>query len=215
MSAIRLCTAFFAVAAIFAAQPLLAQPSNKAEANHLRTLLRTDPMTIDIPEDKKSDHSSCDASEGEALIAALNNCWPILQAFQKYRANKEAATKAALAIGEKVRSGEVTHGSEAHEAMKAQAKADNLQAAQELYDMTKAREYPLQDMTLFLANLTRTSIAGVTGDYQMALPYLEDNIRIMETTKMTEPGFVTLEPLRKERERYLQYIAEQKETEDP
>ncbi|MEP2990680.1 MAG: hypothetical protein ABJN65_09095 [Parasphingorhabdus sp.] len=99
--------------------------------------------------------------------------------------------------------------------MKAQSTADNFQAAQELYDMTKAREYPLQDMPLFLANLTRISIAGVTGDYKTALPYLEDNIHIMETTKITQPGFVTLKPLRKQKEQYLQYIAEQSETVNP
>ncbi|MEP2990679.1 MAG: hypothetical protein ABJN65_09090 [Parasphingorhabdus sp.] len=74
MNAARLSSVFLATAIMFAAQPLLAQPEDKAEANYLRALLRTDPMAIDIPEDKKSGLSSCNASEGKALITALNNC---------------------------------------------------------------------------------------------------------------------------------------------
>lgn len=194
--------------------PALAQTAEKPKADHLRTLIRTDPMTIEIAEDKKSDLNSCDASEGEALITALHNCWPILQAFQKYSANKKAATDAALAIGKKVRAGEVERGSDAHEKMKAQAKAANFKAAQELYDMTKARKYPLQDMPLFLSNLTRIALSSVTGDYKTALPYLEENIHIMETTKVTEPGFALLEPLREQRKLFLEYIAEQNASEN-
>lgn len=215
MQFLRIILMFSMGATVFAAQPILAETKETSETNYLRDLLSTDPMTIELSNTKKSDLSSCHASEGEALIIALNNCWPILKGFQKYRTNKDDARDAALAIGEKVRSGEVTRRSETHEAMKAKAKKGNFKAAQQLYDMTKARDYPLQDMLLFLANLTRTSLAGATGDYKEALPFLEDNIRIMETTKMTEPGFVTLEPLRKGKERYLKYIAEQNEPTKP
>ncbi len=180
----------------------------KRDVSVLRRIMSTDPKTIVIEAKHRDDLRSCEATEGEAMMIALYNCWPLLEGFQTYREAKEIARDHRRSRRALMREKPEYRGSKEYQASLEAEYDDAIQSAKKIEALAGKREYPMQDMLLFLANLIQSSIAKKRDDYDTALASVDSSIMLFETTKITEPDFANLEALKRERTRLLDRKAE-------
>lgn len=183
----------------------------KRDVSVLRRIMSTDPKTIVIEAKHRDDLRSCEATEGEAMMIALYNCWPLLEGFQAYREAKEIARDHRRSRRALMREKPEYRGSEEYQASLEAEYDDAIKSAKKIEALAGKREYPMQDMLLFLANLIQSSIAKKRDDYETALASVDNSIMLIETTKITEPDFVNLEALQRERAQLLDRITQASE----
>ncbi len=185
----------------------LAAPK-KPDVSVLERIISTNPETIVIQTKHRDDLRSCWATEGEAMMIALYNCWPLLEGFQTYREAKEITRDHRRSRRALMRDKPEYLGSKEYEASLEAEYDDAIRSAKKIEALAGKREYPMQDMLLFLANLIQSSIAKKRDDYDTALASVDNSILLFETTKITEPDFANLEALQRERTRLLDRKAE-------
>jgi predicted S18 family serine protease len=185
----------------------LAAPK-KPDVSVLERIMSTNPETIVIEAKHRDDLRSCEATEGEAMMIALYNCWPLLEGFQTYREAKEIARDHRRSRRALMRDKPEYLGSKEYQASLEAEYDDAIRSAKKIEALAGKREYPMQDMLLFLANLMQSSIAKKRDDFDTALASVESSIMLFETTKITEPDFANLEALQRERTRLLDRKAE-------
>ncbi len=188
----------------------LAAPK-KPDVSVLRRIMSTAPKTIVIEAKHRDDLRSCEATEGEAMMIALYNCWPLLEGFQAYREAKEIARDHRRSRRALMLEKPEYRGSEEYQASLEAEYDDAIKSAKKIEALAGKREYPMQDMLLFLANLIQSSIAKKRDDYETALASVDNSIMLFETTKITEPDFVNLEALQRERAQLLDRITQASE----
>ncbi len=177
--------------------------SDSPQPSVLTRIMRIDPDTIEIKPEDRGDLSSCNATEGEEMLIALHNCWPLLEGFQTYFKAKRVSRDHRTARWKMVRDNPDYRASEDFKASQQAEFADVIRSAKTIETLAGDRTYPMQDMLLFLANLMKFSVAQKQNDYDKELVHLDDAIMIFETTRITEPGFATLDQLYKQRERLI------------
>lgn len=169
----------------------------------LDQIMSTDPDTIDIKQANRGDLSTCDATHGDAMLIALYNCWPLLDGFQTYFASKKIAQNYRVARWEAIQENPEYRKSKEYEASQQAEYEDTIRSAKQIEALAGQREYPMQDMLLFLANIMQIAVAQKGQDYETALSHLDNSIMIFETTRITEPEFANLAVLEKQRERIV------------
>lgn len=180
-----------------------ATASESPQPDVLDRIMSTDPDTIDIKQANRDDLSTCDATHGEAMLIALYNCWPVLEGFQAYFASKKIARDYRRKRWELVRENPDYRQSEKYEASQQAEYEDTIRSAEQIAALAGRREYPMQDMLLFLANIMQIAVAQKKEDYETALSHLDNSIMIFETTRITEPDFANIAILKKQRERIV------------
>ncbi len=143
-----------------------------ADGNILGAIATTDAREIDIPLEERDELSSCHATNGAAMIVALEQCWPILEAFQIYHeAGDEFITSRDT---DKRRPGKQKR---------------LLAAADKIIEHTQVRTYPMFDMPLILAHLMKAKVFEARGKYD-AMEKQRDIVKqIKDTSLISEPGF--------------------------
>ena len=177
--------------------------SERSRPDVLDRIMSTDPDTIDIKEENRSDLRTCDATHGEAMLIALYNCWPVLDGFQAYFASKKMARDYRRKRWELVRENPDYRQSEAYEASQQAEYEDTIGAAKQIEALAGRRDYPMQDMLLLLADIMQIAVAQKRKDYETALSHFDNSIMVFETTRITEPAFANLAILKKQRERIV------------
>lgn len=176
-----------------------ATASAPEQPNVLDRIMRAYPDKIAIKKENRNDLSSCNAAEGEAMLIALHNCWPILNGFKIYYEAKKISRDHRLARQALVRENPRYRDSDDYKANQEAEYEDAIRSAKKVETLAGVREYPMQDMLLFLANIIQISVAQKRDDYDTALKHLDNSIMIFETTRITEPGFANLEILTNQR----------------
>lgn len=187
-----------------------AAPPDPQQPDVLDRIMQTYPDKIDIKQENRSDLSTCDATEGEAMLIALYNCWPLLEGFQTYYQAKKISRDHRLARRDLAKKNPDYRGSEDYKADQEVEYEDAILSAKKIEALAGKREYPMQDMLLFLANIMQSVVAQKKEDYDTALAHLDNSIMLFETTRITEPEFADLAALKKERKR----MAERRELPD-
>lgn len=185
--------------------------SKPQQPDVLDRIMSTDPDTIEIKQENRSDLSTCDATEGEAMLVALYNCWPVLEGFQTYFAAKKIAQYYRTARGELVLENPDYRNSIEYEGSQQAEYEDTTRLAKKIENLAEGRDYPMQDMLLFLANIMQIAVAQKKEDYETALAHLDNSIMIFETTRITEPEFAKLSVLKKQREQMAERVRQQGE----
>ncbi|MEP4895642.1 T6SS immunity protein Tdi1 domain-containing protein [Parasphingorhabdus sp.] len=161
--------------------------TDPAESQYLSIIVRRiffPPQKQDsIAPKKRADLSSCDASEGLAMITALQNCWPVMQSYQALgdvmRNMRDHFMAEALAE-------DSTDDSEL------QMQTRTLKGADEVIALASERKWPLQDLILIMAHSVKREIYEDTQKYNLALEQLATTESIARSSRMTEPGFELL-----------------------
>ncbi len=178
--------------------------SETPRSNVLKRIMATDTDTIQIKPENRGNLVSCNASEGEAMLIALHNCWPLLEGFQAYFEAKKISQDHRTARWKLLRDNPDYRASEDYKASEQAEYTDVLRSAKKIEALAGDRIYPMQDMLLFLTNIMKISVAQKQHDYETALVHLDNAIMIFETTRITEPGFATHDRLYKQRERLVE-----------
>ncbi len=186
-----------------------ARASEPLQPNVLDRIMSTYPDKIEIQQENRSDLSSCGATQGETMLIALYNCWPVLEGFQAYFASKKMARDYRMKRWELVQEHPDYRKSKEYKASQQAEYEDTIRSARQIEALAGRRDYPMQDMLLFLANIMQIAVAQKKEDYETALAHLDNSIMIFETTRITEPEFANLAALKKQRERIVEQLERQ------